>query len=131
MPRAVDTNVLVRILVDDGTEQADRARQRFVTEEVFVPSSVLLETEWVLRSHLGLDRKALNDLLTAVARAPAMQLENRTQMLQAIDAHRRGPDFADAIHLFAATSCDGIYSFDALFRRKAVKLNAPLSVLFP
>jgi len=82
MPRAVDTNVLVRILVDDGTEQADRARQRFVTEEVFVPSSVLLETEWVLRSHLGLDRKALNDLLTAVARAPAMQLENRTQMLQ-------------------------------------------------
>jgi predicted nucleic acid-binding protein len=52
-------------------------------------------------------------------------------MLPAIDAHKRGLDFADAIHLFAAQHCEALCTFDTDFRRKAKKLSMALAVLAP
>jgi hypothetical protein len=46
---AVDTNVVVRYLVNDNAAQAARARRLVEREDIFVPLTVLLETEWVLR----------------------------------------------------------------------------------
>jgi len=46
---AVDTNLLVRIVANDDPEQVRRATSLFETERIFVPKTVLLETEWVLR----------------------------------------------------------------------------------
>lgn len=51
---AVDTNVLVRLLVNDDARQARRARALFEREEIFISPTVLLESEWVLRSAYGL-----------------------------------------------------------------------------
>jgi predicted nucleic-acid-binding protein len=42
---AVDTNVVVRLLVNDDAAQAGRARALFEREQVFVSPTVLLETE--------------------------------------------------------------------------------------
>jgi predicted nucleic-acid-binding protein len=47
---AVDTNVLVRFLVRDDAEQASRADSLIRSEEIWISKTVLLETEWVLRS---------------------------------------------------------------------------------
>ena len=47
---AVDTNILVRFLVADEPEQARRARELFSLNTILIPTTVLLETEWVLRS---------------------------------------------------------------------------------
>lgn len=52
---ALDTNVLVRYIVQDDAAQlaaAKRLISRFVTEgaALFVPLTVVLELEWVLRS---------------------------------------------------------------------------------
>ncbi len=47
---AFDTNLLVRIAVNDDLKQAELAEQLLDSNEVFVPRTVLLETEWVLRS---------------------------------------------------------------------------------
>ena len=60
MPLAFDTNVLARALVDDGSEQARRSRILLSEKEVFVSDSVLLETEWLLRSLVRLDRNEIN-----------------------------------------------------------------------
>jgi predicted nucleic-acid-binding protein len=128
---AVDTNVLVRALVDDGTEQTDLAKERFLANEIFVSTSVLLETEWVLRSHVKLDRSQVNTLLTALASYPNVEIEARQRMLPAIDAHQRGLDFADAIQLFAAEHCDALCTFDSEFRRKAKVLGSPIAVIAP
>jgi len=46
---AVDTNVLVRLLTGDEPEQAWRSGELFARHRVFVPKTVVLETEWVLR----------------------------------------------------------------------------------
>jgi len=47
---AFDTNLLVRLLVDDTPAQADVAEALLATHTVFISRTVLLETEWVLRA---------------------------------------------------------------------------------
>jgi predicted nucleic-acid-binding protein len=56
---AVDTNVLVRILIDDpgATQQMQSARAlRAKSETVYVPQIVQVETVWVLESAYGFDK---------------------------------------------------------------------------
>jgi predicted nucleic-acid-binding protein len=56
---AVDTNVLVRLLTEDDPDQAKRAARLFGENEIFIPKTVMLETEWVLRHAYGVDRKGI------------------------------------------------------------------------
>ena len=60
--RAVDTNVLVRFLTRDDQQQAARAR-KVMEQGVFIPKTVLLETEWVLRYTYEFDRTAVAEAL--------------------------------------------------------------------
>ena len=65
---AVDTNVLVRFLVDDDPDQSRAARALFASEAVWIPKTVILETNWVLCSLFGLTdvevARALSRLLS-------------------------------------------------------------------
>lgn len=45
----LDTNLLVRLLTNDNKTQAKYAEKLIEDNPVFIPKSVLLETEWVLR----------------------------------------------------------------------------------
>ncbi|MBI3706689.1 MAG: type II toxin-antitoxin system VapC family toxin, partial [Proteobacteria bacterium] len=47
---ALDTDVVVRFLVDDDHAQGRRARDLIARGGVVVGPTVLLEAEWVLRS---------------------------------------------------------------------------------
>jgi predicted nucleic-acid-binding protein len=47
---ALDTNVLVRYLTRDEPEEAARAKSLVERGPVFVAKTVMLESEWVLRS---------------------------------------------------------------------------------
>lgn len=60
---AIDTNVLVRLLVRDDDVQARRAVALFEQNEIYVCKTVLLETEWVLRFGYELDGAAILDAL--------------------------------------------------------------------
>ena len=44
---AFDTCLLVRFLADDDQAQADLAESLLADNTVFIPRTVLLETEWV------------------------------------------------------------------------------------
>jgi predicted nucleic-acid-binding protein len=46
---AVDTNLLVRILIDDDPNQARRAVKTLKSDDIFISQTVLLKTELVLR----------------------------------------------------------------------------------
>lgn len=48
--RAVDTNVLARYYLRDDAAQARVADRILSDGDVFVPKTVVLELEWVLRS---------------------------------------------------------------------------------
>lgn len=47
---AIDTNVVVRYLVADDTEQFERAAALIEGRPVFVCTTVILKVEWVLRA---------------------------------------------------------------------------------
>jgi len=100
---AIDTNVLVRVLVDDSTalDQCRAARQ-VVSEagEVFVSQVVQIETVWVLVSAYGLNKTRLQDTLGAIARHPAFHLQRREMFQAALQNYlATNSDFADCMIL--------------------------------
>jgi predicted nucleic-acid-binding protein len=62
---AVDTNILVRYLTNDDPQQARISANLLNSkEQIWLPKTVLLETEWVLRAVYGLKTdKILQGLL--------------------------------------------------------------------
>ncbi|MFX8316487.1 PIN domain-containing protein, partial [Acinetobacter baumannii] len=61
--RAIDTNVIVRFLTADDATQAAVARRAIEAGDIFIPTTVLLETEWVLRSGYGFSSEAIGTAL--------------------------------------------------------------------
>lgn len=121
--RAVDSNVLVRFLTNDDPAQAARARKLIENGDIFVATSVLLETEWVLRSGYGFTTDRIVQALRGLAGLRGVTLEDPLLMARALDWAEQGPDFADALHLCRAQSCTAFMSFD----RKLVKAAARIS----
>jgi predicted nucleic-acid-binding protein len=123
MPRrAADTNVLVRILADDGTEQVARARA-LLREGIFLGVTVMLETEWVLRSRYKYSRQEINELMSGLLRMPNVEVVKGARLREAILAHRKGLDFADALHLYMAEDCEEFITFDKDFVQVAQGLT--------
>jgi len=122
---AIDTNVVVRFLVNDDREQARRARALIDGEDVFVATTVLLETESVLRSAYRLSRQGLFDALRAFLDLPRVSAQDR----EGAGRHSTGPNkawtFADALHLASAAGCVAFASFDRGLKQTAAKLGAP------
>ena len=121
--RAVDTNVIVRYLTGDDHKQAALARAVIGQEPVFVPRSVLLETEWVLRGVYDLPAGRVMPALRALAGLPGVCIEDAALVAKAMDWTASGMDFADALHLAAAAGCDSFVTFDRRFARSASRLG--------
>ena len=97
--RAVDTNVVVRFLTRDDPAQASRAKAVIEAGDVFVGTTVLLETEWVLRSVYGFAREDVARALGALAGLPGVSVESPVLFGEALQRTESGMDFADALHL--------------------------------
>jgi predicted nucleic-acid-binding protein len=117
---ALDTNVLVRVVVgDDAAQTAASLRVLQGGEPVLLLNSVLLETAWVLKSVYGVPRDEIADVLHDFICIPMVMLESPAA-IDAVAWYRDGMDFADAIHLAGAASrCEKLATFDAAFVRKA------------
>ena len=87
--RAIDTNVLVRYLTGDEPGQAARARAAIDAGNVFVSTSVLLESEWVLRSVYGFAGSEVAAALRAFSGLPGVAVENPALLIEALDLTRR------------------------------------------
>lgn len=121
--RAIDANVIVRFLTGDDPAQAARARKLVEGGGIFVSTSVLLETEWVLRSGYGFATERLLQALRDFAGLPGVTLENPQLAARALDWADQGLDFADALHLGAAHSCTAFMSFDRKLAKAAVQMS--------
>ena len=121
---ALDTNVIVRYLTGDDDEQFAKADALIRDEEVYVCTTVLLETEWVLRRAYRFSRERVLAALTAFAGLSRVTLEDPAIAAQALEWTRGGMDFADALHLAKAQECDGFITFDQRFAAAAEALSA-------
>ena len=122
---AVDTNVLVRIIVEDDEGQVIRARA-FVDaqDRVFISRTVLLELGWVLASTYRLTREAVVSSIRSLLAVSNVEVEDRPTVMLALDWHSRGMDFADALHL---ASLGGDVQF-ATFDRSLVSIAEKLGI---
>ncbi len=118
--KAVDTNIVLRFLLDDDAVQSHTAERVFRTG-VFVPVTVLLETGWVLSTRYGFDREKLAATLAAFLDLPSVNVADEPGIRVAIEHHRSGADFADAVHLAAAGGSEAFVTFD----RQLAKLENP------
>jgi predicted nucleic-acid-binding protein len=116
---AVDTNILVRFLVRDNPTQAARAAALIRANEIWVSKTVLLETEWVLRSLYGFSPESLAGALRALAGLPTMFLEDEVAVAKALHWFKEGLDFADALHLASAGKATQFATFERKLARQA------------
>jgi predicted nucleic acid-binding protein len=120
---AVDTNVLVRLLVGDHPVQHRAACSLFRREKIFIPDTVLLEAEWVLRRAFEFAPAEVCVALRHACGLPNVSLRDAGLVAQVIDWHEAGLDFADAMHL--ATSGDATFrTFDGDFIKRAARCTS-------
>jgi predicted nucleic-acid-binding protein len=133
--RSLDTNVLARFFVDDPddaqTAQHRPAAVAALAERAFVPVTVLLELEWVMRGFYELPAKDVARVMRALASIEHVTLEDRHAVLVAIDAFDKGMDFADALHLARSSRASRFATFDRRLakRAKALSLEPPVELL--
>nr|VFK59786.1 MAG: Predicted nucleic-acid-binding protein, contains PIN domain [Candidatus Kentron sp. TUN]VFK63199.1 MAG: Predicted nucleic-acid-binding protein, contains PIN domain [Candidatus Kentron sp. TUN]VFK68459.1 MAG: Predicted nucleic-acid-binding protein, contains PIN domain [Candidatus Kentron sp. TUN] len=127
---AVDTNIVVRLLTGDDRQQFDKALHLFEEHDIFIPDSVILEMEWVLRYAYAFTPDAICSAYNKLFGLPNVHTTNPTLIAQAIQWHEQGLDFADALHLSLCQKYDVFFTFDKDFVHKANGLGR-CSVLKP
>lgn len=125
--RALDTNIIVRLLVNDSPEQAVAA-QAIVADPCFLAPTVLLEAAWILRSSYRFDRKSVATALSAVLDYPTIQIENEPEVRWALKRHAEAAsDLADLLHLAYSKNTDRFTTFDKRLAAQA-GADAPVTV---
>ena len=117
--RAVDTNVLVRFLTADDAKQAQAARRVIEAGDIFIGTTVILETEWVLRAGYGFAPTDVAAGLRGLGGLPGISIEEPAEIAQALDSMVAGMVFADALHLARSRHCSTFVTFDKKFASRA------------
>lgn len=121
---AVDTNVVVRLLTDDDSKQAEAVRSLFATGPVFIGKTVLLETNWVLRSLYGFNKNAIHDAFTKLLGLKEVHTEDKSALAAALAFALHGVELADAMHLASRPPNTTFVSFDKSLVRRAKRAGA-------
>ena len=122
--KGFDTNVLVRLIVDDDAAQAKRAGryiERHCTAEspCFLNRVVLCELAWVLDRAYGYNREQIALAFENILRTAEFLVEDSDAAWAALRVHRDGGDFADA--LIARTNRDSGCSVTGTFDASAAE----------
>lgn len=103
---AVDTNILVRLLLDDDEAQAAAARTLQRTHSpLYLSHVVLAEMAWVLASAYELRRDKLAGLIEMLLETDGFVLQDPPVVRSALSAYRASKaDFSDCLILGIAAS---------------------------
>lgn len=119
----VDTNIIVRFLTQDDELQYQKSLEIFQTQNVFIPDTVILETEWVLRFAYKFEPVEICEALRKLFGLPNVHLNNAKLVAQSLQWHEAGLDFADAFHLANSQNHTQFYTFDEKFIKRAKGLT--------
>jgi len=123
--KALDTNILVRFLVRDDQEQAERVYCLFKAAEAdktlfFVSVPVLLELIWVLDSVYGIARHDILNAIEELLLLPIVSFDGQPAVRRFIvEARNNNLDLSDLLIACdaALSGCDKVLTFD----KKAAK----------
>lgn len=117
---ALDTNVLIRFLVQDHAAQSTAARKlirKCVNEgqTLFVPVTVSLELEWVLRSNFNFEKQAVVQTLSDLLSSTELSFESESALeLALLQYAETSADYSDCLHAALATAANSgpLWTFD-------------------
>ena len=117
---ALDTNILVRYLVRDDAAQLAAAKRligQCISEgqTLYVPVSVLLELEWVLRSNFGFGKEQVVRTLSQLLSAAELSFDSETAAELALLLYTKGSaDYSDCVHVALAAQAgeQPLWTFD-------------------
>ena len=118
--KAVDTNVLVRYLVNDEIRQSAMVTffiQKAIAngEAVRISLLTILETEWVLRSYGKRDKATVIEVFQALLEARDVEIELEESLEQALHYYKNShADFADCLMTsrYQRSGCTAMMTFD-------------------
>jgi predicted nucleic-acid-binding protein len=123
---ALDTNVLVRYIMQDDPKQSPKASRLIEgltpQEPGFVPLVSVIELVWVLGSAYRLGRQQVATALELLLRSKELVLDRPDQVLQAQRRYKVGnADFADCVieRLAHEAGCTATMTFDAAAAKSA------------
>lgn len=124
---ALDTNVLVRFLVQDDARQG-AAATRLIRNGIkadgalYIPVTVVLELEWVLRSSFTFDKASVLQAMFGLLGSFELAFESEGAVEAALGNYADGKaDFADCLHAALAMMAQEqpLWTFD----RAAAKID--------
>ena len=97
---AIDTNILIRYIVEDNPEQAQKAAEaieQLTTEKQgFISCIVLCELNWVLKTAYKISKRERVATLQKVLSVPVFEIEKLDCCLKALRSYEKGQaDFSD------------------------------------
>jgi predicted nucleic-acid-binding protein len=101
--RAVDTNVLVRLLARDDAKQVATA-EAFVASGAWISHLVLMEAIWVLDSVYDVEREAIAKSIEMLLDHAELSVQDGDVVLAAVALYRKRPNvgFSDCLILEVA-----------------------------
>lgn len=104
---ALDTNVLVRYLIADDRKQFEAAKQfieeAITNEALFIPLSVSVELEWVLRSLYEIKKAMIITTFNRLLEAREIEFQEESAIEIALSLYAdNNADFADCLHIASA-----------------------------
>lgn len=117
---ALDTNALVRYIVGDDNAQLASVRRLIeecvsARQTLFVPVTVTLELEWVLRASYEYGKHEVMQVLASLFSAAQLSFESERALEVALQLYRDGSaDFADCLHVALAAQAGELplWTFD-------------------
>lgn len=116
--KVADTNLIVRTIVRDNLVQAAIA-EAVVEAGILLPVTILMETEWVLRSRYRLAREAITNALTGLVDSETVTTPDEAAIRWALTRYAAGADLADMLHLTQSRRADAFLTFDAALAAEA------------
>ncbi len=125
MTYIVDTNVMLRYLLNDDSKQSPIATQYLTNDKLtfFMSSQMLCEVIWFLRYSLKVQKSELVTMLEQIIATPNFICDNGVDM--GLKFLKEGGDFADGVIAYNVQKFDNtcLLSFDKKAQKIAKKLN--------
>ena len=122
---SLDTNALVRMLIEDDEDQFQAVRKVIGLVEknsrhILLLSEVLMETIWVLESIYQCTREDISEFLERLTITPTFTFADPEVIRRAVHQYKQGGDFADLIIVGKAKEnrAKKFFSFDKKLQKK-------------
>jgi predicted nucleic-acid-binding protein len=122
--RAIDTNILVRYVVNDDPKQAAVVERFWIEcetnqEAIFIPVLVLCELMWVLSRLYAQTKPQLIEVLEKLLAVGFFRFEQESAVRQSLELYRRGkatfPDYVIG-EISRQVGCRDTVTFDRYLR---------------